>query len=148
MPTTRSSRPQPDAISVLEHRLDHQIARSEIGELGGLDEALQDPIELLAAELAPLDRLREKTLGLAAGAAERCGLDIIGDRPEPGTGGDNGDTRAHGAASAGDADRSDCSAHFSTKLRPISCRWIWLVPSQIWVILASRISRSTRWSLQ
>src|ERR1700730_3126957 len=34
------------------------------------------------------------------------------------------------------------------KLRPMSCRWIWLVPSQIWVILASRISRSTRMSLQ
>jgi len=34
--------------------------------------------------------------------------------------------------------------HFSIKLRPISWRWIWLVPSQIWVIFASRIRRSTR----
>jgi hypothetical protein len=33
--------------------------------------------------------------------------------------------------------------HRVRKLRPISCRWTWLVPSQIWVILASRISRST-----
>jgi hypothetical protein len=35
----------------------------------------------------------------------------------------------------------------ATKLRPINCRWIWLVPSQICVILASRNSRSTRYSL-
>ncbi len=34
--------------------------------------------------------------------------------------------------------------HFAMKLRPISWRWIWLVPSQIWVIFASRIRRSTR----
>ena len=30
------------------------------------------------------------------------------------------------------------------KCRPMSWRWTWFVPSQIWVILASRISRSTR----
>ena len=33
------------------------------------------------------------------------------------------------------------------KLRPMSWRWIWFVPSQIWVILASRSSRSARYSL-
>ena len=36
----------------------------------------------------------------------------------------------------------------SIRLRPMNWRWIWLVPSQICVILASRISRSTRYSLQ
>ena len=37
-----------------------------------------------------------------------------------------------------------CLSRFAIKLRPMIWRWIWLVPSQIWVILASRISRSTR----
>ena len=36
------------------------------------------------------------------------------------------------------------NSYFKRKLRPISCRWTWLVPSQICVILASRIRRSTR----
>ena len=41
--------------------------------------------------------------------------------------------------------RFDLGGHrFFTKLRPMNCRWIWLVPSQIWVIFASRIRRSTR----
>ena len=35
-------------------------------------------------------------------------------------------------------------AYFSMKLLPMSCRCIWLVPSQIWVIFASRYNRSTR----
>ena len=79
MPTTRSSRPQPEAISViesvevleakivlpgqtpcsalnslllgrkvLEHRLDHQIALPEVGELGRLDEVADDLVELRA----------------------------------------------------------------------------------------------------
>ena len=30
--------------------------------------------------------------------------------------------------------------------RPMTIRWIWLVPSKIWVILASRIIRSTGYS--
>ena len=42
------------------------------------------------------------------------------------------------------ADGMDRGGHVTAKLRPISWRWIWFVPSQICVILASRISRSTR----
>ncbi len=133
---------------VLEHRLDHQIAGPEIAELGRLDEAADDPVELFPAELAALDRFREKSFGLAARALQRCGLDVVGDCGKTGAGGDDRDPGAHGAAGAGDADRLDRTAHLRTKLRPISWRWIWLVPSQIWVILASRISRSARWSLQ
>ena len=34
-------------------------------------------------------------------------------------------------------------ASLPSKWREITMRWIWLVPSQIWLILASRIIRST-----
>ena len=40
------------------------------------------------------------------------------------------------------------TAQRARKCRPMSWRWTWLVPSQIWVILASRINRSTRKSLR
>ena len=41
-----------------------------------------------------------------------------------------------------------CSSHrgHRSRSRPITIRWIWLVPSKIWVTLASRNSRSTGYS--
>ena len=133
---------------VLEHRLDHEIAGAKFIYICRLDEIPDNLLELLARELAALDRLREESFGLAAGTLKGRSFDVVGDRGKTCARSDDRDARPHGAARAGNADRPDRPAHRSTKLRPISWRWIWLVPSQIWVILASRISRSTRWSLQ
>ena len=109
----QSPEQRPLGREVLEDGLDHQIAGAKIAELGRLHEAAGDLVELLAAELAPLDRAFEEGFGLAARALERLRVEVVGDRGKTRARGDDRDPGTHRAAGAGDADRFDLAAFIS-----------------------------------
>ena len=140
----------------LEHRLDHQVAVGEVVELRRAVPLRHDLGQLArAASLPRSTLLRRKPSVCAARAVQRVLVQVEHAGPKARARADDGDAGAHGAG-AGNADGLDlahrCLLGFRIqrcrKLRPMSWRWIWLVPSQICVILASRIRRSTRKSLQ
>ncbi len=79
--------------------------------------------------------------------SERAGheVDIFDDRPRLHR------HRAHpparrGGRRADGVSAARLSGRQRSRSRPITIRWIWLVPSKIWVTLASRNSRSTGYS--
>src|SRR5690606_23126527 len=134
-------------LEILEHRFDHEIAGCKIINLRGVLHTRENGIPLIGGELSPLDGLGKKVCRLFRRPFQTLGTYIIAYGAEASARGDNGNSCPHRAAGAAHSYSPD-RRHFAAKLRPISWRWIWLVPSQIWVILASRISRSTRKSRQ
>ena len=129
---------------LLEHRLDDEIG---VGQVVERRRARQPPHHgvLVGGLILPRSTdLAKKPSVCFSARSSACLGHVVADGPEAGARRDDGDAGAHGAAGAAHGDGLDRFAHFSTKLRPISWRWTWLVPSQICVILASRISRSTR----
>ena len=86
-------------LQVFEHRFDHQIALRQIVYLRRGNEIGHDGFDLRSRELAFLDGLREKSLRLLACFVQSIlpRIEYDGAKPRPGR--DDGDARAHGAAS-------------------------------------------------
>src|SRR5690606_13090833 len=131
-------------VEVLEDRLDDEVGLRQRAEIRGIDQIAERGVALAFRHLAALDGLAEEALGALARGGEAGALRVVAQRAEARARGDQRDAGSHGAACAADGHGLYRCRHWVLKLRPMSWRWTWLVPSQIWVILASRIRRSAR----
>src|SRR5258706_547253 len=95
-----------------EHRLDHQVAISEVGQVRAAAPLSHDLWQLLRGQLAALDALAQEGLGLAACTVQRLLAEVEHASAEACACADDGNAGTHGAGTS-HADGLDLVHEFS-----------------------------------